>query len=159
MYAANGNGNGVVSDINGQNALWEVTKPIQDSSAEVSSWFLRSTGEIHGGIDIAGIPNGTSIYNMYSGVVEYSGWANGYGNMVSIRLTEGPYQGLNMRYAHMNAPSALTVNSAVTAGKIIGGVGNSGTRETHLHIDTGLGTFTPRTERINTDALFRKLYP
>ena len=133
--------------------------PIQNSDAQVTSWYLRESGELHGGIDIAGVPRGTGIYNIYTGDVDFSGKANGYGNMVSIHVTEGPLQGLNMRYGHMDAPSPLGVGTSVKAGELIGTVGNSGTVATHLHIDAGLGIFTPRSDRINLDATFRNLYP
>ena len=38
----------------------------------------------HTGIDIA-VPYGTPVYAAAAGVIEYSGWSEGYGNLVIIR--------------------------------------------------------------------------
>lgn len=115
---------------------------------------------MHGGIDIAGIPEGTPVHSMYPGVVDYSGWASGYGNLVSARITDGLYQGNNIRYGHLSQPSALRQGDMINAGDFIGRVGHTGMPNlpTHLHIDIGPVVITPRQDRLNINGVFQGMY-
>ena len=84
----------------------------------------------HRGTDIPA-PEGTPILAAHSGTVIISGWNNSYGNQVL--LDNGA--GLSTRYAHMTQ-TAVTAGEVVTAGQIIGYVGNTGdSTGYHLHFE------------------------
>ena len=84
----------------------------------------------HRGTDIPA-PEGTPILAAHSGMVIISGWNSSYGNQ--ILLDNGA--GLSTRYAHMTQ-TAVTAGEAVTAGQVIGYVGNTGdSTGFHLHFE------------------------
>ena len=84
----------------------------------------------HRGTDIPA-PEGTPILAAHSGTVLISGWNVSYGNQVL--LDNGA--GLSTRYAHMTQ-TAVTAGEAVTAGQVIGYVGNTGdSTGFHLHFE------------------------
>ena len=84
----------------------------------------------HRGADIPA-PEGTPILAAHSGTVLVSGWNDSYGNQVL--LDNGA--GLSTRYAHMTQ-AAVTAGEAVTAGQVIGYVGNTGdSTGFHLHFE------------------------
>ena len=84
----------------------------------------------HRGTDIPA-PEGTPILAAHSGTVLISGWNDSYGNQVL--LDNGA--GLSTRYAHMTQ-TAVTAGATVTAGQIIGYVGNTGdSTGNHLHFE------------------------
>ena len=84
----------------------------------------------HRGTDIPA-PEGTPILAAHSGTVIISGWNTSYGNQVL--LDNGA--GLSTRYAHM-MQTAVTAGEAVTAGQVIGYVGNTGdSTGFHLHFE------------------------
>ena len=84
----------------------------------------------HRGTDIPA-PEGTPILAAHSGTVLVSGWNVSYGNQVL--LDNGA--GLSTRYAHMTQ-TAVTAGEAVTAGQVIGYVGNTGdSTGFHLHFE------------------------
>ena len=84
----------------------------------------------HRGTDIPA-PEGTPILAAHSGTVLISGWNDSYGNQVL--LDNGA--GLSTRYAHMTQ-TAVTAGEAVTAGQVIGYVGNTGdSTGNHLHFE------------------------
>ena len=88
----------------------------------------------HRGTDIPA-PEGTPILAAHSGTVIISGWNNSYGNQVL--LDNGA--GLSTRYAHMTQ-TAVTAGEAVTAGQVIGYVGNTGdSTGSHLHFEVMQG--------------------
>ena len=84
----------------------------------------------HRGTDIPA-PERTPILAAHSGTVLVSGWNDSYGNQVL--LDNGA--GLSTRYAHMTQ-TAVTAGEAVTAGQVIGYVGNTGdSTGNHLHFE------------------------
>ena len=84
----------------------------------------------HRGTDIPA-PEGTPILAAHSGTVNITAWNNSYGNQVL--LDNGA--GLSTRYAHMTQ-TAVTAGEAVTAGQVIGYVGNTGdSTGFHLHFE------------------------
>ena len=84
----------------------------------------------HRGTDIPA-PEGTPILAAHSGTVLVSGWNDSYGNQVL--LDNGA--GLSTRYAHMTQ-TAVTAGATVTAGQVIGYVGNTGdSTGNHLHFE------------------------
>jgi LysM repeat protein len=95
----------------------------------------RRTQGIHGynGVDLAA-PAGTPVYAAAGGSVivsRSSGWNGGYGLYVVIKHPNGT----QTLYAHLSRTS-VAVGSTVTAGQVIGYVGNTG-RSTgdHLHFE------------------------
>lgn len=84
----------------------------------------------HRGTDIPA-PEGTPILAAHGGTVIISGWNNSYGNQVL--LDNGA--SLSTRYAHMTA-AAVSAGETVTAGQVIGYVGNTGdSTGFHLHFE------------------------
>ena len=84
----------------------------------------------HRGTDIPA-PEGTPILAAHSGTVIISGWNNSYGNQVLPDNSAG----LSTRYAHMTQ-FAVTAGATVTAGQVIGYVGNTGdSTGFHLHFE------------------------
>jgi murein DD-endopeptidase MepM/ murein hydrolase activator NlpD len=102
----------------------------------VSSGFgLRAdpfTGEnkFHKGLDIAA-PLGSPIKAAAAGKVAFSGWADGYGNLVTLDHGDG----ISTRYAH-TAANLVNAGDDVAAGQEIALVGSTG-RSTapHLHFE------------------------
>lgn len=100
-----------------------------------SSFGLRPNpvggGEhFHTGVDIAA-PAGSSIRAVAAGRVIFSGWAEGYGNLVAIDHQDG----VVTRYAH-NSANLVSLGEQVVTGQEIALVGTSG-RSTgpHLHFE------------------------
>lgn len=95
---------------------------------------LRIAGSnFHTGIDIGG-NTGDPIRAAAPGVVSFSGWQTGYGNIVIITNGEREY-----RYAHA---SALLVERGATveAGTVIARVGSTGySTGPHLHFEVRIG--------------------
>jgi len=85
----------------------------------------------HQGIDLP-LTVGTPIYAAFDGKVRVSRVANGYGNLVVIRHTNG----LETFYGHLSSRK-VEVGDWVNAGDVIGLGGNTG-RSTgpHLHFET-----------------------
>ncbi len=85
---------------------------------------------MHQGIDIPG-PLGTPVYATADGVVQRSGWANGYGNLVEINHGNG----LETRYGHLSKLIAQP-NERVRRGQLIGLMGSTGrSTGSHLHYE------------------------
>jgi murein DD-endopeptidase MepM/ murein hydrolase activator NlpD len=87
---------------------------------------------MHKGVDF-GVPTGTPIYAAGDGVIEFSGWAGGYGRFVKIKHNSR----LETAYGHMSR-IALTsaIGHHVSQGQIIGYVGMTGDATgPHLHFE------------------------
>ena len=87
---------------------------------------------MHKGVDF-GVPTGTPIYAAGEGVVEFSGWAGGYGRFVKIK--HNPH--METAYGHMSRIALTTaVGRHVSQGQIIGYVGMTGDATgPHLHYE------------------------
>lgn len=84
----------------------------------------------HTGVDIDGHYD-SPIYASDSGVVEVSGWGNGYG----IQAVVNHENGYKTRYAHMSK-IYVTPGQRVNKGEVIGMVGTTGNSTgTHLHFE------------------------
>ncbi len=82
----------------------------------------------HQGVDLAA-PKGTPIYATRAGIVSRAGYSASAGYLVTINHTDG-YSSV---YMHMTT-YVVSVNTAVSAGQLIGYVGNTGiTTGNHLH--------------------------
>ncbi len=101
--------------------------PITDRAYITSYW---GDGRGHKGLDIAS-PKGTDVYAALDGTVTYSGWQNGYGNIVIIQHDDKTATA----YAH-NSKLIAKKGDKVTAGQVIAEVGSTG-RSTgnHLHFE------------------------
>ncbi len=93
--------------------IWPVNGPV------VSGFGMR-WGRLHAGIDIAA-GYGTPIHAAASGRVVYSGWMDGYGNLVAIDHGRG----LSTAYAHQDSIAAGN-GQTVSQGQVIGYVGCTG---------------------------------
>lgn len=104
--------------------IWPVQGP-------VTSGYGPRWGRMHHGIDI-GARSGVPIAAAKDGVVIYSGWMNGYGNVVVVDHGGG----FTTVYAHQSRIAAGR-GASVDRGEVIGYVGSTG-RSTgpHLHFET-----------------------
>ncbi len=103
---------------------WPVNGP-------VVSPFGQRWGRLHAGLDIA-VPAGTPIHAAASGVVTYSSWMSGYGNLVIVQHAGS----LSTAYAHQSRIGASN-GQFVTQGQVIGYVGCTGhCFGDHLHFET-----------------------
>jgi len=108
--------------------------PVKDfrftSAFGVRSDPFRRRAAMHAGIDLAG-PVGTPIYATADGIVSFSGWMNGYGNLIEI--AHG--QSIDTRYGHLSK-ILVSNNSRVKRGQIIGLMGSTGrSTGSHLHYE------------------------
>lgn len=100
------------------------------SNFGVRSDPFNGGARMHKGIDIPG-PVGTPIYATADGIVNRSGWASGYGNLVQISHGGG----METRYGHMSK-LLVAENSYVRRGQIVGLMGSTGrSTGSHLHYE------------------------
>lgn len=84
----------------------------------------------HGGVDLAA-PGGTPVRASHEGIVEFSGWAGGYGNLVVVRHAFG-YRTL---YGHLQRRD-VRVGARLARGAFLGAVGSTGASTgPHLHFE------------------------
>ena len=110
------------------------SNPLRSSS--ISSPFgVRKdpkTGRMafHGGIDMPA-PYNTPVYSAHDGVVEFTGWAGGYGRLIVISHAFG----FKTFYGHLRRIN-VKKGMKISMGKIIGRVGSSGySTGPHLHFE------------------------
>jgi murein DD-endopeptidase MepM/ murein hydrolase activator NlpD len=86
--------------------------------------------EFHPGQDISAAP-GTPVIAAGNGTVSFTGWKNGYGQVVEIAHGNG----LTTRYGHLSKIETV-VGHEITRGELLGRVGSTG-RSTgpHLHYE------------------------
>ncbi|MEU5898994.1 MULTISPECIES: M23 family metallopeptidase [Streptomyces] len=84
----------------------------------------------HTGIDL-GVPRGTPVYAVGSGVVLVARWSGAYGNAVTVRMPDGHYA----LVAHLSS-IAVREGARIGAGALLGRSGATG-RATgpHLHLE------------------------
>ena len=115
---------------------------ISDEQAEAEAWRLPLQeyqftapygvrfGTLHAGIDLA-VPEGVPYTAVHAGTVTSAGYSGGYGNMVTVRHSDGT----EMIYAHSRR-LAVKVGDVVKAGQVLGEVGNTGySYGPHLHLE------------------------
>jgi len=113
----------------------------------------------HRAVDIiacSGSINGQPIYAAESGTINWAGFNNSGGNMISIKSDSyDPYTGKQIVYNYMHMiDQAIKTSGRVSKGEIIGYVGSSGNSEgPHLHFET----YAPTT--LNLNALGASNYP
>lgn len=119
-----------------RNALAAATPSIWPAQGWLSSTMghrvdpVTGGDDFHAGLDIAG-ERGQPVYATAAGSVVHSGWATGYGNLITINHGFG----LETRYGHL-LDYKVKAGQRVGRGDIIGHVGNTG-RSTgyHLHYE------------------------
>ena len=108
--------------------VWPVSGPI--TSPYGPRCLPNGDCSFHPGIDI-GVPTGTPIKAAAAGTVIYSGWMDGYGNLVVIDHGSG----LATAYAHQSSIAAGN-GATVAQGQVIGYVGCTGyCYGPHLHFE------------------------
>ncbi len=102
----------------------------------ISSHFGRRSdpftgrGAFHAGVDFAG-PAGSRVIAVGPGVVTYSGWKQGYGNVVEITHPTGYVT----RYGH-NSRNLVPVGRSVQKNDAIAVIGSTGrSTGTHVHFE------------------------
>lgn len=119
----------LASRAQGVNYIW----PVQGKISSYYGWRehpIYKERLFHTGIDIA-VPYGTPIYAAAAGVVEYSGWSEGYGNLVIIRHRDN-----SQTYYGHNLKLLVRKDEQVKQGKVIAFSGNSGASTgPHLHFE------------------------
>jgi len=113
---------GSCGSVAGGGSAW--TNPLPNGT------YMRGFYAGHSGLDLSA-PEGTPILAANSGPVLYAGWNSwGYGNTVVIG--HGPFSTL---YGHMSS-LAVACGNSVSAGQVIGYVGNTGNSSgPHLHFE------------------------
>ncbi|MDP3611818.1 MAG: M23 family metallopeptidase, partial [Rubrivivax sp.] len=91
---------------------------------------LMKSWRRHLGVDY-GAPVGTPVRAVAEGVVDFSGWQNGYGNVVQVNHGKGK----TTLYAHLSRRD-VKVGQRVPQGHRVGAVGMTGwTTGPHLHFE------------------------
>lgn len=91
--------------------------------------FTKETRH-HKGVDIAAV-EGSKIKAAADGIVKFSGWKPGYGNMVIVEHK----QGYETRYAH-NSDNTVRKGEVVKSGQVVAKVGQTGRATgSHLHFE------------------------
>jgi murein DD-endopeptidase MepM/ murein hydrolase activator NlpD len=100
-----------------------------DDYAFTSPYGVR-WGKLHAGVDLAA-PEGTPYKAVHAGVVTAAGYNGGYGYAITIKQADG----VEVIYAHSRR-LLVKAGDKVTAGQVIGEVGNTGySYGTHLHLE------------------------
>ena len=135
VWFKDGSGKGGYFDLQGQSKRRSfLSSPLEAS--RVTSGFavrfhpIRRTWTQHRGIDYAA-PTGTPVRSVANGYVDFAGWQNGYGNVIS--LDHG--NGRNTLYAHLSRID-VQMGQRVSQGAAIGAVGTTGwSTGPHLHFE------------------------
>jgi murein DD-endopeptidase MepM/ murein hydrolase activator NlpD len=95
----------------------------------------------HQGTDIP-MPIGTPVYPSRSGVVTFSGWKGGYGNLVEVQHKDGS----RCRYGHLSETKVTAGETVTKSRTLLGRVGSTGmSTGPHLHFEI----ITPSGKSIN----------
>ncbi len=100
----------------------------------VYNWYIK--GKYHTGLDVnrVGGDHGCPVYSTASGVVVYSGFASGWGNVIVIRHSS-PVGTVYSLYGHLSQRSVANGKS-VAKGQLIGKIGSTGNSSSaHLHFE------------------------
>jgi murein DD-endopeptidase MepM/ murein hydrolase activator NlpD len=131
-------GKGAYFDMNGQSKRRSfLASPLEFS--RITSGFamrmhpIQQTWKQHNGVDY-GAPSGTPVRSVGDGTVEFAGWQNGYGNVVSIKHSNNR----STVYAHLSRIDVRR-GQRVDQGLRIGAVGATGwATGPHLHFEVKL---------------------
>jgi len=131
-------GKGAYFDMNGQSKRRSFLGSPLEFSRITSGFSMRfhpilQTWKQHNGVDY-GAPSGTPVRTVGDGTVDFAGWQNGYGNVISIKHSNSR----STVYAHL---SRIDVRRGqhVDQGMRIGAVGATGwATGPHLHFEVKL---------------------
>jgi murein DD-endopeptidase MepM/ murein hydrolase activator NlpD len=135
VWFQEGNAKGAYFDLNGQSKQRSFLASPMEFSRVTSGFAMRlhpilNTWRQHKGVDY-GAPTGTAVRTVADGVVEFAGWQNGYGNVVSIKHASDK----STLYAHLSRMD-VKVGQKVVLGEHIGAVGATGwATGPHLHFE------------------------
>jgi murein DD-endopeptidase MepM/ murein hydrolase activator NlpD len=114
-------------------------RPMEDGSSGfiwpadggiITSGFGKRDGEFHEGYDIAGARS-LQIKASAAGKVIFSGWKNGYGNLIILSHSDG----LTTYYAH-NKENNVSIGDQVKQGQVIAVMGSTGNSTgVHVHFE------------------------
>ncbi|MFL0756675.1 MAG: peptidoglycan DD-metalloendopeptidase family protein [Prochlorococcus sp.] len=125
--------NGVIwsgGQVNQNSNFYGLEEFIWPTEGVITSGFGWRWGRMHNGLDIAN-KTGTPIVAAKDGIINFSGWSSGYGNLVEISHSDGS----STRYAH-NSRLLVRKGQLVPQGAKISLMGSTG-RSTgpHLHFE------------------------
>lgn len=105
---------------------WKVTQ----------AFNARSHGKYHTGVDLSiAQANGKPVYATAAGTVVYTGYANGWGNVIVIKHKLGKANVYSL-YGHLSKRLVTRKGTVVRARQQIGNVGNTGNSTgPHLHFE------------------------
>lgn len=135
MWFQEGASKGSYFDLNGQSKQRSFLSSPMEFSRVTSGFTMRlhpilNTWRQHKGVDY-GAPTGTPVRTVAEGVVDFAGWQNGYGNVVSVKHA-GEKSTL---YAHLSRIN-VKVGQKVGQGDHVGAVGATGwATGPHLHFE------------------------
>lgn len=138
--------------------------PLPSGSFHISSEYGEVRGdEHHNAIDYAA-PKGTSIYSISDGVIADvvngctvgdKSCGGGFGNRVYVRYNTGDGHNYYVIYAHMTSTADVYVGQTISAGTLIGYVGNTGySYGDHLHLEVRKDNTSSSEYAINPGLLF-----
>ena len=126
---------GAYFDINGKSKRHSFLASPMEFSRVTSGFAMRfhpimQKWRQHDGVDY-GAPAGTPVRSVGDGVVDFAGWQNGYGNVVSVRHSEDR----TTVYAHLSRID-VRKGQQVEQGAVIAAVGSTGwATGPHLHFE------------------------
>ncbi len=135
VWFQEGSAKGAYFDLNGQSKQRSFLASPMEFSRVTSGFAMRlhpilNTWRQHKGVDY-GAPTGTPVRTVADGVVDFAGWQNGYGNVVSIKHASDK----STLYAHLSRID-VKVGQKVGQGDHIGAVGATGwATGPHLHFE------------------------
>jgi murein DD-endopeptidase MepM/ murein hydrolase activator NlpD len=130
---------GAYYDVNGRSKRRSFLASPMEFSRITSGFAMRfhplaKSWRQHLGVDYAA-PTGTPVRTVGDGVVTFSGWQNGYGNVVQIDHGNGR----STLYAHLSRKD-VRVGQRVQQGTRVGAVGSTGwSTGPHLHFEFRVG--------------------
>lgn len=111
-------------------AGWPVRSGYITSNYGMRVHPIRRRVHFHSGVDFAA-PHGSPVVAVADGVVTFSGWRSGYGNLIEVRHGGG----YSTRYGH-NSRNGVVEGQKVRRGETIAAVGATGTATgPHVHFE------------------------
>lgn len=126
---------GAYFDLNGQSKQRSFLSSPMEFSRVTSGFSMRlhpilNAWRQHKGVDY-GAPTGTPVRTVADGVVDFAGWQNGYGNVVSVKHAGDK----STLYAHLSRID-VKVGQKVNQADHVGAVGSTGwATGPHLHFE------------------------
>jgi len=118
---------------NVQPSIWPVEGRLMGGFGVRTDPF-SGEGAMHTGVDISA-PTGTAVVTTADGIVEFTGWSNGYGRLIVVDHGNGT----ETYYAHLSHIGVIE-GQEVRRGEQIGAVGATGrVTAPHLHYEVRLG--------------------